>query len=116
MVKIDPGKLDQLVSIMAPVYSPDSPNAYGEEPDKGRRVAEDVWASVDALSGREVLPAAQVVADVTHKVVMWFREGLTTDCWLEHEGRRLDILFIRDVESAGVKLELLCQEKVIEAT
>lgn len=116
MVTIRPGELNQLLDLYAAVDNFDSPNAHGEEPAGEVLVAGEVWGAVDGLTGREVVQAAQVQPTATHKVVIRYREGITTRNWWRWESRRLDILHIRDVEGAGVKLEMLCQEHVTEPT
>lgn len=111
---VDFAKFDQLVDLFAPVDSPESPNEVGEEPAKGRCIEEGIWAAVDGLSGDEALHAASIQADATHRVEMYYREGITTRNWLYWKGRRLDIAHVRDPVGQGWTLELLCRENATE--
>lgn len=110
------GHLDQLLDLYAPTDNPESPNVHGEEPTGERLVAGGVWGSVDGLSGQEVVQAAQVAPTATHKVVVRYRDGLTTRNWWRWQGRRLHILHLRDVQGQGTRLEMLCVEHATEHT
>jgi SPP1 family predicted phage head-tail adaptor len=70
------------------------------------------WASVEPLSGRELWQAQQVAADVTHRVSLRRLDGVTPKMRVLFGARVLNIIFVRNVESRSIGLELLCQEEV----
>jgi SPP1 family predicted phage head-tail adaptor len=51
-------------------------NVAGEVTETWTDIAE-AWAAIEPLSGRELQWAAQVHADATHQVKMYYRSGLT---------------------------------------
>lgn len=86
------------------------------EPSRTWATDDEVWASYDSLSGTELVEAQAMAKDATYQVKMRFRTGVTTAKRLivldnrEGSTTTLNILHVRDVESAGVELELLCKE------
>lgn len=50
-----------------------------------------VWASINALRGREYFASQQIQGEATHKIEMWYRKGLTPDKRLKEGNRIFDI-------------------------
>ncbi len=69
-----------------------------------------VWASVEPLSGRELLRAQEVESAVTHRVRMRYTSGVTPDMRIALSTRRFNILSIRNRDERNVELELMCVE------
>ncbi len=68
-----------------------------------------LWASVEALHGREFFAAAQVQSEVTHKVRIRHRDGITPAMRILHGERTLQIeAILPDVR--GSELVLMCKE------
>ncbi len=69
-----------------------------------------VWASVEPLSGRELLAAQQVQGETTHRVRMRFQAGITTSHRILFNLRPFNIQSVINKNEAGAFLELLCTE------
>lgn len=69
-----------------------------------------VWGAIEPLSGSEIFAARQVQANVTHRVRLRYRAGLTPDMRLTVNGRTLQIGSVVNVGEAGAELELMCTE------
>jgi SPP1 family predicted phage head-tail adaptor len=105
------GQLRHRVEILAPTLAQDS--AGGTRMLQQTYVFATVWASVEGLTGRELLAAQQLVSQVTHKVVMRWIAGvkalqslrvLTDDTFLEIQAVIPD-------PTRRYSLELLCVER-----
>jgi len=100
------GPLRQRVNIQARSATVD---AFGQESETWATVA-TVWASVEPLSGRELLTAQQVQGETTHRVRMRYQAGVTTSTRLLFNLRPFDVRSVINKNEAGVSLELLCTE------
>lgn len=68
-----------------------------------------VWAAVEPLVGREYLAAAALVAEVTARVRMRYRPGITSQDRVIHEGKTYGIVSVVDVRSGNRELVLMCK-------
>ena len=82
---------------------------FGEESQVWATVA-TVWASVEPLSGRELLAAQQVQGETTHRVRMRYLAGVTSSSRVLFNLRPFDVRSVINKNEAGVSLELLCTE------
>lgn len=69
-----------------------------------------VWASVEPLKGREFIEASQVQSNLSHRVRMRYRPGVTTSHRLVHNGRALNIVSVANLEERNIELEIMCME------
>lgn len=102
------GQLDKRVTIQETVRVPDGGGGYTET---WKDVA-TVWASLQPLSGREVIQSGQLQAQVPHRVRIRYRPGITAANRLTFKGRTLEIISVANIDERNVELELLCQEVV----
>jgi len=82
----------------------------------------DLWAEITPLtgaqtaaskgSGKEVLFADQLQAEISHRIVVRYRDGVTTAMRLAYESRIFNIRFVANNNEFGQQLELLVQEGV----
>ena len=72
----------------------------------------EAWASVEPISGRELLTAVQVQASITHRVRMWYQPGITPDMLIDYNGRLMGISSIINPNDNNTELELLAEELV----
>ena len=100
------GKLRHRIELQT---STDSQNATGENIQSWAKTA-DLWASIEDLSGRELLLAQQVEAEVTTRVVIRYRAGVTAKQRIVSGSRTLEIESVIDSEGRERRLELLCKE------
>lgn len=71
----------------------------------------EVWAWVQPLASRELAQVRQTLPEVSHRVTLHYRAGLTASDWLEHNGGRLAISSLINVQNDNTVLELLCVEQ-----
>lgn len=100
------GRLRHRVELQEPLQEQD---AAGQPISTWRTVGRR-WASVEPLTGQELLRAQQFGAETTIRVRMRFMERLTPKWRLRHEGRTLEIVSLIDRGERGRELELLCKE------
>lgn len=67
------------------------------------------WAEVSPLVGREYLAAAALVAEVTARIRMRYRPGITAADRIIHGGTTYGITSVADVHSSHRELVLMCK-------
>lgn len=68
-----------------------------------------VWASLEAVSGREFFASQQVQSEVTHKITIRFRPGVAADMRIVYGGRVFGIVAPLP-DNRGTRLVLMCRE------
>lgn len=68
------------------------------------------WASVEPLRGREFVEAAKVTAEVTHKITLRHRSGVTAKMRVSWDNRTFDILAPMNTNELDRELVLLVKE------
>lgn len=113
--KIAAGELRHCVSIRR-WSETRTTNEYGEkvEAERSNELPPDNerWAKVEPLSGRELWNAAQVQANVTHRITMRGRVALTPKDTIEFRERRFEVVSATDVEERGIKTIVMAIERV----
>ncbi|UCD58646.1 MAG: phage head closure protein [Candidatus Hydrogenedentota bacterium] len=101
------GDMRHRITFQKPVETPDG---YKGHTVKWQDVV-TVWASVEPLTGREFFYAHQIKAEVTHRVKIRYREGITEKMRIKHLDRALAIESILDLKERHEVLEILCREE-----
>lgn len=101
------GKLRHLVTVDQRSATPDT---YGEPAQTWTPLYTNQPASIEPLSGRELINAQAVQSDVTHRVRMRYVSGIETKHRIVFGTRVLDIRAIRNVDERGIEWEMLCTE------
>lgn len=86
-------------------------NAYGEMTETWTDVS-TVWASVNPISAREFFQAETVNSEITHKILIRYRENVKPSMRVKFKDR---IFFIQSVINFNEKneaLQLMCKELV----
>lgn len=104
------GRLRHRVLVQALPASP-ALDGYGQT-SSSFSTAATVWASIDPLSGNELVQARQVSADVTHRVVMRYHAGLTPKMRLKKGDRVFEILSVLDGANS-TRRESVCLVKEV---
>jgi len=104
---IDPGRLRERVTIQ---QATETRNRMGETTQTWGTYAER-WASVEGLSGREVLLSGQQQTEVTHRVRLRYVDGMTGQMRILWRGRVLEITSLLE-HNNRTEHELLCVEAV----
>ena len=88
-------------------------DTYGEAPEQGQWTTDaTVWGSVTPLRGREAFEAKQVSPEVSHRVRLRFREGVTSKNRLVHRSRVFGIEDVLNVDERNEFLEILAIEAI----
>ena len=98
------GKLDQRVTLERKTYE--------QDPVTGAMVEFwapllTAWAAVGRLVGKEYLAAAALQSDVSARVRMRYRPGVTPADRVNHEGKLYGIESVIDVRSGNRELHLM---------
>ena len=67
------------------------------------------WAAVTPLVGREYLAAAALVAEITARISLRYRPGITSQDRVSHNGQVYGIEAVIDVHSSRRELHLMCK-------
>jgi len=106
--RIEAGKLRHRVQLVQPTLVQDA--SGGIEEDQASIFA-TVWASIEALSGRELYAAQQKVSDVTHKITMRYMAGVTAKLNVRFGNREFQIQAVENPDERTKILNLLCLER-----
>jgi SPP1 family predicted phage head-tail adaptor len=71
-----------------------------------------VQASIEPISGREYFAAQSTQADVTHRIIVRYRSGITPKMRVNHGSRIFDILSVININERNRELHLMCRENV----
>lgn len=103
---VSSGQLTRLVTIQERMESDDG----GGGQDVVFSDVGTAWSKVETGGGREFVQAQQLVPELTHRVVMRYRRGLTAKRRLVYGERALAIHAVIDPEERHEQLVLLCSE------
>ena len=68
-----------------------------------------VWAAVEPLTGREYIAATAAMSELTTRIRLRYRPGITPADRVNHEGRVYGITSVIDYRSANRELVLMCR-------
>lgn len=80
------------------------------QPVEGWDVVATLWASVEPISGRELIAAQQTQAETTHRIRCRYRAGLEAAQRIVFESRPFDIQSVINPREIGASLEILANE------
>lgn len=109
------GKLDQYVTLQRRI---EERNAIGEAVITYIDAAR-VWAAVEPLSGRELFTAQQTQSEITTRIRLHWRRGVTERMRVKHitsyaepqEVALYDVVSVIDLKSGHNELQLLCARR-----
>lgn len=102
---MNPGLLNQRVSLERFEASQDEIG----QPIEAWVALATVWAAVEPQAGREFVAAGAAQSELTTKVRIRWRDGITTGDRLTHDGRVYNITSVVDYRSAKRELVLMCK-------
>ena len=70
-----------------------------------------LWAEVEPITAQEAMHLGRLAGEVTHRITLRYRDGVTTDMRLLLRGRPLDIVGVRDLREARRFLVLECRQR-----
>ncbi|MHB1652343.1 MAG: phage head closure protein [Desulfitobacteriaceae bacterium] len=103
---MDPGKLRHRVTIQQNTPTQDD---EGVMADNWVDLA-SVWAMIEPLQGRELLTAQAITAEITTRIRIRYRDGITSEMRILYGTRVFDIQAPIDPEEKHQELQLMCRE------
>lgn len=105
------GKLRHRITLQAKTATTD---AYGGPIEVWTDVATNIPASVEPLSGRELVNAQTVNAEITTRITMRYRAGVIAANRITFEGKFYNILSVIDEEMKHRQLVIMASEGLNE--
>ena len=105
---MNPGRLRHLVSIR---YRTKSQNEFGEVVENWMQLTK-AWAEIKPIKANEYFAAFKEQAEVTHRVVMRYIDGIKPSMRIEAKGRLFEIVGIRNFFEKNEYLEIMCKEVI----
>jgi SPP1 family predicted phage head-tail adaptor len=105
------GKLRHRITLQAKTIGVDE---YGGPAKTWTDVATNISASVEPLSGRELVNAQTVNAEITTKITMRYRAGVIAANRITHEGKFYNLQSVIDPELKHKELILMASEGLNE--
>jgi SPP1 family predicted phage head-tail adaptor len=106
-IRIRAGRLRQLIEIVDPGTSRDS---FGGFDASGGTSLGQVWASIEALSGRDAIAAQAFSSIGTHVVTIRWMNGVSANQVVKFGTRRFQIQAVLNPDERTKVLKLLCVE------
>src|SRR5579862_9742227 len=106
------GSLRHFITILQPSLAQDA--AGGWQDGQGNILAQNVPASIETLSGRELYSAQQKVSEVTHRITIRWQPQISagmTISWFDDRQRFFQIQSVENPDGRPIKLDLLCVER-----
>ena len=112
-MRVNPGELNKRISVYA--FTGDAEDMAGGfsdswETKQGWEFVCDTWASIRPASERAVNFANQLAVSITHTILIRYNPDIKVSDVVEHDGRRLDIQTIKDID--GKYMQLMCMEEI----
>jgi SPP1 family predicted phage head-tail adaptor len=101
------GKLRNRITITAP---DDAGSDWGGEYTYSTFAT--VWASIEPLSGREIMDLRQDNAEVSHRIICRYVKGVKPSMRISFQGKTYYITAVMDAQSRHEYLEILAREEV----
>jgi len=68
------------------------------------------WALIEPLTGREYFYAHQITNEVSHRIIIRYRQDVTASMRIKYKNRIFNIESMIDLEERHMFLEFLCRE------
>jgi SPP1 family predicted phage head-tail adaptor len=101
------GKMRHRISLLEPSEVQDE---LGGMSLSGWTVFAEVWASIEAVSGNEKFAAGQFVSTSTHRIIIRYQDGITSNFQVLFEGRKFQITNVSNPTERSHMLVLDCVE------
>jgi SPP1 family predicted phage head-tail adaptor len=109
---MQPGRLNKRVVIQQLVSGSPSKDSFGEPLQTWENFAEELWAAVEPVQGREFWAQQQVQSEVTVRVRIRYLSGVIADMRVVYGARILDIVSVIDPKERHEEMQLMCSEGV----
>jgi SPP1 family predicted phage head-tail adaptor len=105
------GKLRHRLSLQGLITGSPQLTPSGAPNTEWGEIAE-VYGSIEPLNGRELFAAQAINSEITARIKIRYREGVTTDMRISHEGKLYNIHSIIDPELRHMELQLMASEGI----
>lgn len=103
---MNPGSLNRRITIQKQTSAR---NAEGVASKEWEPVT-TVWAGIEYLRGREYFQAASINSEVTARIRIRYRQGLTAHMRVVYGERIFEIINVFDIEEKHREIHLMCKE------
>lgn len=100
---MDPGKLNKRITFQL--------QDLDSEDEEWEDIA-TTWASINPISGKEYYSAETINSDLTHKIRLRYRRGITPDMRILYNGRIFYIVSVINEYEKNTILQLMCRELI----
>lgn len=106
---ITPGMLRHSIGIYQWAKTPDGMGGTTNAPE----LFSTVRAFIKPVSGGERWQSMRIEANVTHRIYMRYRAGITADKFIQYGSRKFNIKAVINLEEANQWLEVYAEEGVV---
>lgn len=100
---MDPGKLNKRITFQL--------QDLDSEDEDWKDIA-TTWANINPISGKEYYSAETINSDLTHKIRLRYRKGITPDMRVLYNGRIFYIVSVINEFERNSTLQLMCRELI----
>lgn len=100
---MDPGKLNKRITFQ--LQDLDSEDEYWKD-------IATTWANINPISGKEYYSAETINSDLTHKIRLRYRRGITPDMRIIYNDRIFYIISVINEYEKNTMLQLMCRELI----
>lgn len=100
---MDPGKLNKRITFQL--------QDLDSEDEDWKDIA-TTWANINPISGKEYYSAETINSDLTHKIRLRYRRGITPDMRILYNGRIFYIVSVINEYEKNTILQLMCRELI----
>ena len=100
---MDPGKLNKRITFQL--------QDLDLEDEDWKDIA-TTWASINPISGKEYYSAETINSDLTHKIRLRYRKGITPDMRVIYNDRIFYIISVINEYEKNTMLQLMCRELI----
>lgn len=100
---MDPGKLNKRITFQL--------QDLDSEDEDWKDIA-TTWANINPISGKEYYSAETINSDLTHKIRLRYRRGITPDMRIIYNDRIFYIISVINEYEKNTMLQLMCRELI----
>ena len=100
---MDPGKLNKRITFQL--------QDLDSEDEDWKDIA-TTWANINPISGKEYYSAETINSDLTNKIRLRYRRGITPDMRILYNGRIFYIVSVINEYEKNTMLQLMCRELI----
>ena len=89
-----------------------SQDAYGQTTQEWVVFLRGIWAAIEPISGREYFSSQQVNAEISHRIKIRYRTGITPNMRVKFSTRYFNIVSVIDLKEAHREIHLMSTEVI----